>query len=178
MTLILSLAVGVLFAAGSYLLLKHDLIKVVGGTILIAQAVNLFIMMAGLSRGTEPMYPLAPDAIVSDPLVQAMVLTAIVISFGVSALLMSLIYRVYVAHRSVDIERLSDVEELQVQREEEEVPRETGIGVLADREVDDEPESQYPAGGRQESVADDPSVDPAEILPTEPDERQGSGGEA
>ena len=40
-----------------------------------------------------------------------MVLTAIVISFGVSALLISLIYRVYVAHRSVDIEHLSDFEE-------------------------------------------------------------------
>jgi hypothetical protein len=67
---------------------------------------------------------------------------------------------------------------LQVQREEEQVPRESGIGVLADREGDDEPESQYPAGGRQEPVADDPSVDPAEILPVEPDERPGSEGGA
>ena len=63
-------------------------------------------MASGLSRGSEPIYPLVPGEEISDPVVQAMVLTAIVISFGVSALLISLIYRVYVAHRSVDIEHL------------------------------------------------------------------------
>jgi multicomponent Na+:H+ antiporter subunit C len=134
MILIVSIAIGVLFAAGSYLLLQHDFIKVVGGTILIAHSVNLFIMVSGLSRGTEPIYPLVPGEEISDPVVQAMVLTAIVISFGVSALL---IYRVYVAHRSVDIEHLSDFEERLVQLEEEQVPPEPGIGVLEDRELDD-----------------------------------------
>jgi multicomponent Na+:H+ antiporter subunit C len=137
MILIVSIAIGVLFAAGSYLLLQHDFIKVVGGTILIAHSVNLFIMVSGLSRGTEPIYPLVPGEEISDPVVQAMVLTAIVISFGVSALLISLIYRVYVAHRSVDIEHLSDFEERLVQLEEEQVPPEPGIGVLEDRELDD-----------------------------------------
>ncbi len=138
MTLIVSLAIGLLFAAGSYLLLQHDFIKVVGGTILISHSVNLFIMSSGLSRGTEPIYPLIPGEAISDPVVQAMVLTAIVISFGVSALLISLIYRVYVAHRSVDIEHISDFEERLVQLEEEQVPPEPGIEVLQDREVDDE----------------------------------------
>lgn len=135
MTLFVSLIIGALFAAGSYLLLQHDFIKVVGGTVLIAHSVNLFIMMSGLSRGNEPIYPLVPGATVSDPLVQAMVLTAIVISFGVSALLISLIYRVYVAHRSVDIEHLSDFEERLVQLEEQLIPAEPGISVLPDREI-------------------------------------------
>lgn len=134
MTLIVSMAVGVLFAAGSYLLLQHDFIKVVGGTILIAHSVNLFIMVSGLSRGNEPIYPLVPGEEVSDPVVQAMVLTAIVISFGVSALLISLVYRVYVAHRSLDIEDLSDFEERLVKFEEAQAPVEPGIGVLEDRE--------------------------------------------
>ena len=138
MTLIVSIAIGVLFAAGSYLLLQHDFIKVVGGTMLITHSVNLFIMSSGLSRGTEPIYPLVPGEEISDPVVQAMVLTAIVISFGVSALLISLIYRVYVAHRSVDIEHLSDFEERLVQLEEEQVPAEPGIGVLEDRELAEE----------------------------------------
>jgi multicomponent Na+:H+ antiporter subunit C len=137
-TLIVSIAIGVLFAAGSYLLLQHDFIKVVGGTVLITHSVNLFIMVSGLSRGTEPIYPLVPGEEVSDPVVQAMVLTAIVISFGVSALLISLIYRVYVSHRSVDIEHLSDFEERLVQLEEAQVPAEPGIGVLQDREIDEE----------------------------------------
>lgn len=148
MTLIVSIAIGVLFAAGSYLLLQHDFIKVVGGTILIAHSVNLFIMTSGLSRGTEPIYPLVPGEEVSDPVVQAMVLTAIVISFGVSALLISLIYRVYVAHRSVDIEHLSDFEERLVQLEEEQVPAEPGIGVMEDRELEEE-SAQRAAGSTQ-----------------------------
>ncbi len=150
MTLIAALAVGILFAAGSYLLLQHDFIKVVGGTMLISHSVNLFIMVSGLSRGNEPIYPLVPGEKISDPVVQAMVLTAIVISFGVSALLISLIYRVYVAHRSVDIEHLSDFEERLVQLEESQVPAEPGIGVLEDREDDeDDSSTQQAAGSRQ-----------------------------
>jgi multicomponent Na+:H+ antiporter subunit C len=140
MTLFVSIVIGVLFAAGSYLLLQHDFIKVVGGTMLITHSVNLFIMVSRLSRGNEPIYPLTPGEEVSDPVVQAMVLTAIVISFGVSALLISLIYRVYVSHRSVDIEHLSDFEERLVQLEESQVPAEPGIGVLQDREIVDEHE--------------------------------------
>jgi multicomponent Na+:H+ antiporter subunit C len=150
-TLIISIAIGVLFAAGSYLLLQHDFIKVVGGTMLISHSVNLFIMASRLTSGTEPIYPLAPGEEVSDPVVQAMVLTAIVISFGVSALLISLIYRVYVAHRSVDIEHLSDFEERLVQLEEAQVPAEPGIGVLEDRELHDEngDSTQHAAGSTQ-----------------------------
>ncbi|HET9660389.1 MAG TPA: sodium:proton antiporter [Thermomicrobiales bacterium] len=152
MTLIAALAVGILFAAGSYLLLQHDFIKVVGGTMLISHSVNLFIMVSGLSRGTEPIYPLVPGEKISDPVVQAMVLTAIVISFGVSALLISLIYRVYVAHRSVDIEHLSDFEERLVQLEEQQVPPEPGIGVLEDREDGDDSTRQAAGSTQPESA--------------------------
>ncbi|MCA9859450.1 MAG: hypothetical protein KC438_06985, partial [Thermomicrobiales bacterium] len=59
-------------------------------------------------------------------------------------LLISLIYRVYVSHRSVDIEHLSDFEERLVQLEEQQVPPEPGIGVLEDREVDEDDESDQP----------------------------------
>lgn len=107
MVLILSLAIGVLFMAGCYLLLKHDLIRVVAGLVLISNAANLFIMAAAIERGRAPMLPLR-DNDVSDPVVQAMTLTAVVISFGVSALLLALVYRVYLAHRTVDIEDLSE----------------------------------------------------------------------
>ena len=111
MTLILSLAVAILFGAGSYLLLKHDLIRLVIGMVLIGNAANLFIMAAGLQRGDAPIYPLTDST--SDPLVQAMTLTAIVISFGVTALVLSIAYRVYVSHSSVDIRELSQAEEEQ-----------------------------------------------------------------
>ena len=98
MNLLLAATVAVLFGTGAYLMLKRDLIRVVAGVILLSNAVNLFIMSIGLSRGRAPIHPLPADGRVSDPLVQAMTLTAIVISFGISALLLALVYRVYAVY--------------------------------------------------------------------------------
>ncbi len=118
MTLAASLAIAVLFGSGSYLLLKRDLIRVVAGAVLISQAVNLFIILAGLSRGAAPIYPLPDGGPVSDPLVQALTLTAIVITFGVSALLLSLVYRAYTSNLSLDLEDFSAAEARQAERED------------------------------------------------------------
>ncbi len=123
MTLVLSLAVAVLFGAGAYLMLKADLIRVVVGMVLISNAANLFVMAAGLTKGGPPIYPLPDDGRISDPLVQAMTLTAIVITFGVSALLLSLVYRVYTSHLSLDLDDLAAAEE----REEAAMEREVGV---------------------------------------------------
>jgi multicomponent Na+:H+ antiporter subunit C len=133
MTVIYALAIAILFGAGAYLLLKPDFVKIIGGILLISHAANLFIMASGLRRGDEPIYPIPSSRTVADPLVQAMTLTAIVISFGISALLIGLVYRVYQTHQSVDIEMISDIEERIVQ-EEEAVPPEERIDVLQDRE--------------------------------------------
>ena len=113
MTLLISLAVAVLLGAGSYLLLKHDLIRVVVGVLLISNGANLFIMMAGLRRGAAPVLPVPEGVDLADPLVQALTLTAIVITFGISALLLSLIYRVYLAHATLDTETLAEAEEVE-----------------------------------------------------------------
>lgn len=111
MILAYSLAIAVLFGTGSYLLLKHDLIRVAAGIVLMSNAANLFIMAAGLSRGVVPVLPVPGAQQVSDPVVQALVLTAIVIGFGVTALLLSLVYRVYTSHLSLDIEDLVEADE-------------------------------------------------------------------
>ena len=111
MTLLIAVVIAVLFGCGAMLMLRRDLIRVVAGIILLGNAANLFIMAAGLSRGAAPIYPIPADGRVSDPLVQAMTLTAIVISFGVSALLLSLVYRVYVTYRSVDQDELARAEQ-------------------------------------------------------------------
>jgi multicomponent Na+:H+ antiporter subunit C len=110
--LVFSIAVGLLFMAGVYLILKHDLIRVVGGMVLISNAANLFIMGSAVSRGSAPILPIDGDY--ADPVVQALVLTAVVISFGVSALLLAIVYRVYLAHRTVDIDALTDIDVQQV----------------------------------------------------------------
>lgn len=121
MILIYALAIAILFGSGAYLMLKRDLIRVVAGVVLLSNAANLFIMAAGLTRGAPPIYPLPTDGPISDPLVQAMTLTAIVIGFAVSALLLSLVYRVYTSHLSLDLDDLAAAEE----REEAAQERET-----------------------------------------------------
>lgn len=110
MTFAISLAISVIFGTGAFLILQRNLVRVVVGMILISNSAILFLIAAGLSRGRPPIYPLPEADPVSDPLVQAMALTALVISSSVTALLLSLVYRLYVSHRTVDIEAISEAE--------------------------------------------------------------------
>jgi multicomponent Na+:H+ antiporter subunit C len=111
MTLLVSLTVAVIFGVAAYLMLKRDLIRVITGMILLGNAANLFIMSAGLREGGAPLVPSEEGR--SDPLVQALTLTAIVISFGTATLVLALVYRVYDSHHSVDIARIGSEEERQ-----------------------------------------------------------------
>lgn len=120
MILLFSGVVAVLFGTGAFLMLKADLFRVVVGMVMISNAAILALIGSGLSRGAAPIHPL-PDDRLSDPLVQAMALTAIVIGFGVTALLLAIAYRVYTSHESVDLDELSREEvrrERELEREE------------------------------------------------------------
>lgn len=117
MILAVSLVVAVVFGSGAFLVLQRDLFRVVVGIVLISNAAVLFIIAAGLTRstagfagGTVPVLPLPEGSSASDPLVQAMAITALVISSSVAALLFSLVYRLYTTHESVDIEDISEAE--------------------------------------------------------------------
>ncbi len=110
MILAVSLTVAVVFGAGAFLILQRDLLRVVVGMVLISNAAFLFIIAAGQTRGAAPILPLPEGEPVSDPLVQAMAVTAIVISSSVVALLLSLIYRLYVSHDSVDLVDIFEAE--------------------------------------------------------------------
>ena len=107
MNLAFALAVGVLFGTGVYLLLKPDLFRVVVGLVLVSNAANLTLMGSSLSEGQAPILPADGEEPVADPLVQAMTLTALVIGFAVTALLLALAFSVYRARRSVDLDELS-----------------------------------------------------------------------
>ncbi len=100
-TVMLALLVGALLAAGSYLVLTRGQIKLVLGLALMTHAVNLLLFGSGtLQRGAPPVFSdketyaaeLAAKSF-ADPLPQALILTAIVISFGVTAFLLVLINR-------------------------------------------------------------------------------------
>jgi multicomponent Na+:H+ antiporter subunit C len=116
--LAVSAVIAVIFGSGAFLVLQRDLLRVVVGIVLVSNSAILFIIAAGLSRGSAPIYPIGEGA-VSDPLVQAMALTALVISSSVAALLLAVVYRLYVSHGSVDIEDISRMEV----REAEELER-------------------------------------------------------
>ena len=92
MELILALAIGVLAGCGVWLLLRPRTFQVIVGLSLLSYAVNLFILVMGWVRGgrapfTEPGVPVDPERF-ADPLPQSLVLTAIVISFATTALLL------------------------------------------------------------------------------------------
>lgn len=112
MILLAALVVSIVFAAGTFLLLQHDLLRVVTGIVLVSNSATLFIIASGLTRGQPPIYPLEGLS-VSDPLVQAMALTALVIGFGVSALLLAMVYRLYLTNRSIDVETIARAERRQ-----------------------------------------------------------------
>ncbi len=103
MILAFALAAAVLFGCGAYLLLKRDLVRVVAGIMLISQCAMVTIIGASLSRGRAAI-GVQPGDHVSDPLPQALALTAIVISFGITAFLLSLAYRSWVLHRDDEVE--------------------------------------------------------------------------
>ncbi|MGI2328055.1 Na(+)/H(+) antiporter subunit C [Planococcus sp. YIM B11945] len=93
-TLIIIL-VGVLTAAAIYLLLSRNLIRVILGTALLSHAVHLLILtMGGLKKGTVPLLGEEAESYV-DALPHALILTAIVISFAVTAFILVLAYRAY-----------------------------------------------------------------------------------
>ena len=110
MILYSALVVSIVFASGTFLLLQRDLTRVVVGILLVSNSAVLFIISSGLTRGAAPIYPLGGTGSVSDPLVQAMALTALIIGFGVTALLLAMIYRLYISHRTVDLEEIADAE--------------------------------------------------------------------
>jgi multicomponent Na+:H+ antiporter subunit C len=99
MTLLLSIVVGVLFGTGVYMLMRRTLVQLLIGLAMISNAANLLIFTsAGLTRKTPPVVPadaLVPPTPFADPVPQALILTAIVISFGVIAFTLALANRTY-----------------------------------------------------------------------------------
>ncbi len=97
MEVLLALVVGGLYAGGIYLMLRRSIVKLIFGLALLGHAANLLIFTAaGLTRGRAPLVPVAGQVAageIADPLPQAVILTAIVISFGVVAFTLVLFRR-------------------------------------------------------------------------------------
>jgi len=111
MVWLLSVTIGVLVTAGAYLIMQRRLIQVVLGLSLLSHSTNLMIVASGwVGDGKTPILPKVggpvDPATYVDPLPQAMVLTAIVISFAVTAFLLVIALNAYQRFRTDDIDRI------------------------------------------------------------------------
>lgn len=125
---LLSLTIAILFGIGTYLILRRDIIRIIIGFNILSHAVNLLIVSVGafnapdvpiilgdnipktvatfndsLAQGTLAPIVLSTEAQFVDPLVQALVLTAIVISLAIIAFMLVLAYRIYEETGSMDL---------------------------------------------------------------------------
>jgi multicomponent Na+:H+ antiporter subunit C len=97
MEVVLAIVIGVLYAGGVYMMLRRSIVKLIIGLILLGHAANLLIFTMGrIVRGMPPIVPEGGEVSmhsVADPLPQALILTAIVIGFGVQTFALILIHR-------------------------------------------------------------------------------------
>ena len=109
--LTLAVVAGLLVACGVYLLLERSLTRILLGVLLTSNGVNLLFLIAAGYPGTPPIVGLT-DEKVSDPLPQAMVLTAIVITMAVAAFVLTLAYRSFQLHGHDEV--ADDVEDARI----------------------------------------------------------------
>ncbi|CEG28945.1 Na(+)/H(+) antiporter subunit C [Bacillus sp. B-jedd] len=95
MEILMAVVIGILFMTATYLMLSRSLLRIIVGTGLLSHGAHLLILtMGGLKRGAAPILRDNVEQY-TDPLPQALILTAIVISFGVTAFFLVLAYRSY-----------------------------------------------------------------------------------
>ena len=107
MSILLALCTAALFSFGTYLVLQRRLSRIVIGVGLLSHGANLMLMLSAGERG-RPVF-IGSDGDFTDPLPQALALTAIVITLGVTLFLLALAYRSWVVSHDDEVE--DDVED-------------------------------------------------------------------
>lgn len=110
MEFLMAIVIGFLFMAAVYMILSKSILKIILGTGLLSHGAHLLILTMGGLGGTSP--PVLANEVTdyADPLPQALILTAIVISFGVTAFILVLAYRSYAENKTdnMDLMRGND----------------------------------------------------------------------
>lgn len=114
MTLLIAAVAGLLFACGTWLLMQRRLSRIIIGVGLLGHGANLLLVTSGGRGGRPPIIDGSPLGDYADPLPQALALTAIVITFGVTAFLLALGYRSWQLTGDDRVE--DDVEDRMVER--------------------------------------------------------------
>lgn len=109
---LIAIAISVITAVGVYLVLARRTFPVVMGLVMLTYATNLFLFSAGRLAVNQPDIVTDPEALHADPVPQALVLTAIVISFGMTALILVLAVRGYFESGGDEVDLLGPEEEV------------------------------------------------------------------
>lgn len=116
MTVAMALLVGVLGAVGVYLMLHRSITRIILGIGMLGNAINLLIVAVGGDAGTAPI--VGRDGTPSDPVPQALVLTAIVIGFGIISILLAIAYRSWTIDGNDEVE--DDIHDRRIASERDE----------------------------------------------------------
>ena len=141
----LVVAIGVLVAAGVYLLLERALTRVLLGVVLLGNAANLLLLVASGRAGRPPIVGTSNPEEMTDALPQALILTAIVIAFGVSAFVLAMAYRAWQLDGLDDVQ--DDVEDALVRRRRQRIEAAQSFADLDD-DVDSHDDG-VSTGGRE-----------------------------
>ena len=140
--IVLAVVVGALFATGVYLILERSLTRVLIGVIVIGNAVNVLFLVSSGPAGRAPIVGLNDPGDMSDPLPQALVLIAIVITLGVAAFLLAMAYRAWQLDEHDEVQ--DDVEDALIRRlaelDEASASYDDSAGGTLDEEGTDVPE--------------------------------------
>lgn len=117
MTVLIAFTAALLFACGTWLLMQRRLSRIIIGVGLLGHGANLLLIVSGGPGGRAPLIGSEGDGPFADPMPQALALTAIVITFGVTAFLLALGFRSWQITRDDQVE--DDVEDRVVARERE-----------------------------------------------------------
>ena len=112
MEIVMAISIGGIYAMAVYLMLRRSLVKVILGVMLFGQGVNLLIFAsAGMTRDHAAVIPGNAETVIgpsADPLPQALVLTAIVIGFGVVAFTLALVHKTQQALQMDDVDKMKE----------------------------------------------------------------------
>jgi multicomponent Na+:H+ antiporter subunit C len=111
-SLALVVVAAALTAVGVYLLLERSLTRVLLGVIFLSNAVNVVLLISGGRAGGAPIVDYTDEDSMSDPLPQALILTAIVITLGMTAFLLAMAYRSWQLNQHDEVQ--DDVEDRRV----------------------------------------------------------------
>ncbi|MBA4251587.1 MAG: Na+/H+ antiporter subunit C [Chlorobiaceae bacterium] len=117
MEALLAIVIGVLYTAGIYMMLRRSLVKVIFGLVFLGHAANLLIFTLGrITTGKPPFVAAGATSVVepfADPLPQALILTAIIIGFGVQAFAIILFKKAYHTVGTDDVDKMNSTDRIE-----------------------------------------------------------------